>query len=166
MPSKPFKLRRWQLRNDDRPIYFYTCARPGRSSDPTSRHAHVPDSVVSRWILSLPGPKTVIISLLGAKPDGMSEYNFYSFSGGTDSSTDKQRSFEVWLRDQHPEQAIELVERPTIDFQAVPQETILKVLKDIKRLASQGNTVVLVDSGGETRTGAVCRRIGATEAFS
>ena len=96
----------------------------------------------------------------------MSEYSFYTFSGGSDSSTDKHRSFEAWLRDRHPEQEIELVERPTIDFQAVPKETIVKVLEDIRRLVAQGKTVVLVDSGGETRTGAVCRGIGATEAFS
>lgn len=166
MPSKPFKLRHWHFTQDGQSVYFYTSARPGRSSESASRHAHIPDEVVGRWVLSLPGPRTAIISLLGAKPDGTSEYSFYTFSGGSDRSTGKQRTFRAWLRDHHPEQAIELVERPTIDFQPVPKETIARVLKDIKQLVAQGKTVILVDSGGETRTGAVCRSIGATEAFS
>lgn len=166
MPSKPFKLRHWRLKHDGQSIYFYTSARPGRSAELASKDAQIPDQLVAKWVRSLPGPTPAIISLLGTKPDGSSEYRFYSFSGGSDGSAGKQKSFGAWLRDQIPEQAIELVERPTVDFKAVPEETIAAVLKDIKRLAAQGKTVVLVDSGGEQRTGAVCRRIGATEAFS
>ncbi len=64
--------------------YFFTCARPGKTNKPDSKKASVSDEEVKRWLSVLPGPKTAIVSLLGRKPDGMSEYAFYSFYGGYD----------------------------------------------------------------------------------
>ena len=164
-PERPFRLRRWHLHGTDRAIVFYTCARPGRSGNPSSRTASVTDKTVSAWVRGLPGSNVAIISLLGKKPDGMSEYSFYSFSGGLDRQTDQKPRFASWLRERHLDLEIELIEHPTTDFQPVPPTTISGVLTSLERLAARGKTVTIVDSGGETRTGAVCRAIGAKESF-
>src|SRR5438034_508690 len=81
---KPYMLKRWRTGAPSNCHYFFTCARPGRTSDPDSKHAQVSDELVHRWVLGLPGPNTAIVCLLGRKPDGLSEFSFYSFYGGFD----------------------------------------------------------------------------------
>lgn len=145
--------------------YFYTCARPGRTGNPASKAARVPDIVVHRWILGLPTPCTAIVSLLGRKPDGLSEFSFYSFYGGFDLAADNlaRLSFQEWLDRSHGDLSIVLAEHPTCDFKPIPVETLDAVVSDIQRFLSDGRTVVVVDSGGQTRTGSVCRHLGAVE---
>jgi hypothetical protein len=115
--------------------------------------------------MGLPGPCTAIVSLLGRKPDGTSEFSFYSFYGGFDQLSDRPGclSFQSWLDRWHSDLAIVVHEHPTCDFKPVPQDVLEAVSKDIKKLASAGRTVVLIDSGGVTRTGNVCRHISAME---
>jgi hypothetical protein len=98
----------------------------------------------------------VVVSLLGHKPDGTSEFSFYSFFG-------RGQSFQQWLDREYPEKTIKVVEHPTCDFRPVPKETLAAVASDILNLLSEGRTVVLVDSGGMQRTGQVCRHLGAIE---
>jgi hypothetical protein len=78
----------------------------------------VPDNLVRGWVLGLPGPNTAIISLLGRKPDGTSEFSFYSFRGGFDlpSEQTSRLSFQQWLDRHFEENAIILHEHPTCDF--------------------------------------------------
>jgi len=145
--------------------YFFTCARPGRTGHPASKHAQVPDDLVHRWVLGLPGPKTAIVSLLGRKPDGLSEFSFYSFYGGFDLQSEHSGclSFQEWLDRWHGDQSIVVREHPTCDFKPVPYETLEAVASDINDLLSAGRTVVLVDSGGQTRTRIVCNHVRAVE---
>ena len=70
---EPYRKRRWKKASSPERIAFYTCARPGRSLSKTDR---VPDHIVHKWVKGLPGPNTTIISLLGQKPDGTSEFTF------------------------------------------------------------------------------------------
>ena len=160
---KLFKLRRWTV-GDGVIATFFTCARPGRKESKVDR---VPDGVVRRWALDVSalGPEPVVVSLLGRKPDGMSEFWFYSFHGGLDLAQDHpgKPSFGAWLASVVPN--ILLVEHPTIDFQSIATETLHAIEHDVRTLLSQRMTVVIVDSGGETRTGQVCRHLGAKEAF-
>ncbi len=123
------------------------------------------DDLVHRWVLVLPGPEAVIVSLLGRKPDGMSKFSFYSFYGGLDLPSEHpgHLSFQKWLPRWHKDRSVSVHEHPTCDFQAIRIETLNAVVSDIKELLSAGRTVVLVDSGGQTRTGAVCRHIGAVD---
>jgi hypothetical protein len=72
-------------------------------------------------------------------------------------------SFQDWLDKWYGSLSIILREHPTCDFKPVPLETFEAVSRDICGLASGGRTVVLVDSGGVTRTGMVCRHISAIE---
>src|SRR6266481_5624420 len=87
-PLTPHRLRRWRIGTPPDYGYFFTCARPGRSGNSASKSAQVPDDIVHRWILGLPGSSSAIISLLGCKPDGLSEVSFYSFYGGYDVATE------------------------------------------------------------------------------
>jgi hypothetical protein len=164
-PLKPYMLRRWRLERPPRPVYFFTCARPGRKGNPRSKNLPVSDELVHRWVLGLPGPRTAILSLLGRKPDGTSEFSFYSFYGGLDLESDRPSclSFQNWLDRWHSDLSIVLREHPTWDFKPISMETLDTVSKDLTKLALAGHTVVIVDSGGVTRTGSICRYIAAIE---
>ena len=49
------------------------------------------------------------------------------------------------------------------DFKSIPLTTKDAVVSDIHSLISEGYTVVLIDSGGQTRTSAICNHMGAVE---
>ena len=165
-PTKPYILKRWRLNTKAGALWFFTCARPGRTGDPASKNMGVPDEIVNRWVLGLPGPETAIVSLLGRKPDGMSEFSFYSFYGGFDSPSDRPGclSFQEWMDTWHGSPSIVIREQPSYDFRPMEPEALNAVSGDITELAGVGRTVVLIDSGGVTRTGRVCRHLGAVEA--
>lgn len=147
-------------------IAFFTCARPGRSKDPASKKASVADHVVDKWVATLsPGTRTAIVSLLGRKPGGMSEFDFYTFHGKDDTPQERgsRPSFQQWLDRRHPARAIRVVEHPTTDLRPVAAETLRAAEADIEALLASGWTVVLMDSGGETRTKALCRHMKFVE---
>ena len=131
----------------------------------------VPDSLVSTWVSNLPEPRTAIISLLGRKPGsnpgqpGLSEFSFYTFCGGFDSSEEREDrpTFQDWLDARHADLQIRVLEHPTNDYERVPTETLVAVATDFYDLASAGRTVVIMDSGGVTRTGQVCKHLSATQ---
>ena len=160
---EPFKLRRWKRAGSPERIPLFTCARPGRSQ---SKQDKVPNAIADKWVAGLPGDtKTAIVSLLGRKPDGTSEFSFYLFHGKDDSPDERARrpSFQQWLDERHLARDVQVIEHPTVDFKPVSAEVIAKVAADIDRFLGAQWTVVLVDSGGETRTKAVCTAIGFVE---
>jgi len=162
---EPYKLRRWKARSTSESGEFFTCARPGRSK---GRNTNVSDDLVHRWVRGLPGTtNTAIVSLLGRKqgPEGTSEFSFYSFYGRFDSPSERRGrlSFQEWLDHWHKERSIQVFEHPTYDFQHIPEEILAAVASEISALLSAGRTVVLVDSGGETRTKTVCKHMGFME---
>jgi hypothetical protein len=71
-------------------------------------------------------------------------------------------SFAEWLARVDP--GIELVEHPTTDFEPIDIAKLASIEVDVLRRLSEGRTVLIVDSGGETRTRQVCKRLGAREA--
>jgi hypothetical protein len=146
-----------------RAVPFFTCARPGRSK---GNQGAVPDPLVDKWVHGLPGgTATSVVSLLGRKPDGVSEFSFYSFCGGFEDSAERagRPSFQHWLEQRHPERGLQVIEHPTIDFKPVTHQILMAVARDIDGLLSAGRTVVLMDSGGETRTKQVCKHAGLVE---
>lgn len=161
--TKPYKLRRWRLGHKPGATYFFTCARPGRELGKSV--STIRDEVVDKWVRRLPQPNTAIVSLLGQKPDGLSEYSFYSFCGGSDGPTERRArpTFQEWLDRRHGGLQIIVRDHPTRDFSKIPQETLAAIKTDLDLLFSQGRTVVLVDSGGETRNATVCKFLGAVE---
>lgn len=163
---KPFRLRRWKAGAAFGSVRFFTCARPGRTGNPATKANSVPDEVVHRWVLGLPGPAPAIVSLLGSKPGGPSEFSFYSFYGGFDSPASHagKLSFREWLTRSYP--ALALREHPTWDYTPVPVETCRAVALDVTALAKAGRTVTLVDSGGQQRSGQLCSFLSAVEDFA
>ena len=145
---EPYRKKRWGYSGTQ--LDLYSCARPGRSKGPDGV---VADSIVLDWLEGLPkGEKTTIISLLGTKPDGKSEYSFYSFDEDT---------FEEWIAKKGF--TIGVVRHPTKDFSRIPNETLESNKTSVINYLKEGHTVILVDSGGITRSGAVFRYIGFSE---
>ncbi len=55
----------------------------------------------------------VVVSLLGQKPDGTSEFSFYSFY-------EKGKSFQQWLDQNYEEKSVQVLEHLTCNFLPVP----------------------------------------------
>ena len=72
-------------------------------------------------------------------------------------------SWQEWLDHYHPERGIDVIEHPTVDFQPIPETVLVALAADVDCLLAAGRTVILVDSGGETRTGRVCRYLNLVE---
>ena len=162
---EPYRLRRWRRGSSPDKVAFFTCARPGRSK---SAWGHILDDSVDKWVQGLPNATEMsIVSLLGRKQglDGVSEFSFYSFCGGFDTLAERhgRLSFQQWLDQRHTQRSIQVLEHPTIDFRPVPLETLGAAAADINRLLSAGRTVILMDSGGETRTRTVCKHMAFVE---
>jgi len=162
---EPHRLRHWKPGTAEAAGQLYTCARPGRSK---GADQPVADDLVHHWVRGLPGEtNTVVISLLGRKhgPSGPSEYSSYSFCSDLDRRSERRGrlSFQQWLNRWYSERLIKVIEHPTYDFCPVPAETLAAIASDIADLLSEGRIVVLMDSGGETRTKAVCKYMGFTE---
>ncbi len=169
-PLKPYKLRRWKVEIPTGPAHFFTCGRPGRE---TGAFEVVADDLVHRWVQALQklGDKLAIVSLLGRKPfqiPGLtsdSEFSFYSFCGGFDtpSERDGHPTFQEWMDQHFKGHHILIREHPTYDYGKICPETLDAVKNDIRELISAGHTIIVVDSGGETRTGQIRKHMGAEE---
>src|SRR5437879_7276441 len=162
---EPYKPRWWKSRTASYPGRLYTCARPGRSK---GADQDVPDDLVRKWIKGLPdAERRTIVSLLGRKhgPSGMSEFSFYSFYSELDTEAERRRrvSFQDFIETSNKGSPIKVLQFPTYDFKPIPPETLNAATAAILQRLSAGDTVVLVDSGGETRTKAVCRHMGFIE---
>ena len=155
MPE-PHHFRRWKRAGTSEPIPVYTCGRPGRS---LGSKGAVSDSTVKLWLrglqTKLPQQRPLaILSLLGTKPDGTDEHSFYSFRTSD--------GFVEWLGQNAPFD-VTLEHFATVDFQSVPRSLADSVGLAFEREQQAGRSVLILDSGGEQRTGAVCRMIGLTE---
>lgn len=160
---EPYKLRRWRRGSSNDSVSLYTCARPGRSK---GKNGSVSDRLVDKWVQGLPGnPPRVIVSLLGRKPTGLSEFSFYSFAGEFETPKERGRRplFLDWLLQRHPGSIEKVIEYPTTDFSPVEEKTLAPAATDINVCLSAGRTVVLMDSGGETRIRQLCNYAGFVE---
>jgi hypothetical protein len=153
--NEPYRLTRWAPRTDRIAGQLFTCGRPGRSMGP--KKAKISDECVLAWIAGLPTSteETTIVSLLGRKPDGLSEFSYYSFRGGFDQPPDRPdcRTFQEWLDSHHISRRYRVREYPTIDTLVPPDETKGQAVTAILSFLETGKIVVVVDSGGVGRTG-------------
>jgi hypothetical protein len=135
----PYGKRRRKKIASPKRIAFFTCARPGRSLGSTQR---VPDDVVHKWVKTLPGPHRTIVSLLGHKPNGRSEFLFCTFHGKDDTprKAHGKQPWQAWLDHHHYERG-----------------------RDVERLRAEGCTIILIDSCGQTHTGTVCKHLRLAE---
>lgn len=160
--KKPY---RWRLNGTD-DLIFFTCARPGRTSAPASRYADVSDDVVEAWSLRIAGYAPItVLSMLGSKDNGKSEFSFYTFWGDDDpTAVGKRLSFGDVLAVVEPQ--ITLVERPTTDGLTLPQDNVDDLCALVKEMVATDRPVVLMDSGGEQRTGAIADAVGVEDVSS
>lgn len=123
-----------------------------------ARRPSVADEVVDAWIAGMPSSteEIIIVSLLGRKPDGLSEFSYYSFRGGFDQPDDKPGSptWQEWLTERYGCK-YRVYEFPTVDTKPITEDVNILAAKAISGFMQAGKTVVVVDSGGIGRTGKV-----------
>lgn len=164
--SEPYRLTHWSPATPQIPIHLFTCARPGRSLG--ARQKTISDNYVLEWVAGLPKTTTeiAIISLLGRKADGLSEFSYYSFRGGYDQPEDRPDcpTFQEWLDSHCKPGRYSVCEYPTVDLLVPSKETKSRAVTTIVSLIESHKTVVVVDSGGIGRSGnilsAVASRMG------
>jgi len=154
MPTEPSQLKHWRLQPEN--LKFYTCARPGRSK---GSKGDVPDKMLHEWVEGLPVNSAItVVSLLGQKPaTGRSEWSFYNFHK-------EGRTFQWWLNLKYPAKAIQILEHPTTDMEPISGMVMEAIARDVRSSLSEGRTVIIMDSGGVTRTRAVCEFLEAVSA--
>jgi hypothetical protein len=158
--NEPYRLTRHTPRSSLTAGSLYTCARPGRSLG--SKLARISDEVVAAWIAGIPtsNEKAIIVSLLGRKPTGLSEFSYYSFRGGFDRPADRPGcpTWQEWLNERYSSR-YRVCEFPTEDTKQIPDDANRLVVNTLLEFMQSGNAVVLVDSGGVGRTGKVVSKI-------
>src|ERR1035441_3722307 len=88
---EPYKLREWkQAKGLNYAGRLLTVARPGRGFQGRDRGL-VADPIIDQWVRGMPAaPIRHIISLLGRKDDGYSEFDYYPFK--------RRRKEDRWRR--------------------------------------------------------------------
>jgi len=136
---------------------LFTCGRPGRAAFGRDRK-FIDDDTIDRWIEGLPEAEVLhIVSLLGRKKDGFSEFDYYPFRSSKEPGT--KPTFQEWL-DEHHGRRFLVDEFPTVDARGIPQEVLEAVTRRVCDLLEKSEAVLVVDSGGAQRTARVCEGIG------
>ena len=150
----PWNLKKRELAGGDK--YFFTCGRPGYC--PKDKNKQVSGEEVSAWVLGLPGPDRAVVSLLGCKPDGRSEFRFYPFHGAWDSLEERgnKPSFQEWVDHHHPDLEVVVKQHPTWN-KGIGSDEVEAIAAVVGDLISQGRTAIVVDSAGVSRTGQVAK---------
>jgi len=158
MCNEPRKLCEWDvppaISKNGR---LWTCGRPGRGVYGTE-WKKIGDETVHMWVEGLPKAKVLhIVSLLGKKPDGRSEFWYYSFRSERERGV--KPTFQQWL-DDNVDGCFCVHEFPTTDRQGIPERLKDEVVDCITTLLQQDCTVVIVDSAGAERTARICEDLG------
>jgi hypothetical protein len=136
---------------------LYTSGRPGRATFGRKRTL-VPEDVIDQWADGLPAAQPLhIVSLLGRKTDGFSEFGYYPFRSSDEDA--HKPTLQEWLDDRYGRQFV-VHEYPTIDAHGIAPEVAAKVAAHVVGLVSKGCDVVIVDSAGAERTDRICELIG------
>jgi hypothetical protein len=159
MGAEPFNLRERTVPRGR----LFTCGRPGRGAFGAKRRP-VPRATILAWVAGLPAaPILHLVSLLGWKADAdrYSEFSYYPFRSETER--DRRPNIQEWL-EANAGRRIVVHEFPTEDRLPLPAETIKAVAARIAALLADGQTVVVVDSAGVQRTGAVYEALRVSDA--
>ena len=135
---------------------MFTCGRPGRAVFGREK-VRVDDNTIDNWVNGLPQGEVVhIVSLLGRKKNGFSEFGYYPFRSSREPGT--KPTFQEWLNDRHGPSFV-VHEFPTVDAQGIPDDVLQTAKRCVLDLIRNGNTVAVVDSMGAERTARVCEAI-------
>ena len=151
--SEPANLIEWRG-NGGR---LFTCGRPGRATYGRQRH-QIGEDTINLWVKGLPRADVLhIISLLGQKTDGFSEFAYYPFRSSREVGP--KPTFQEWL-DQRYGHRFVVHEFPTTDARGIQPDLLESVKSRVLSLLSSGDTVIVVDSAGAERTARVCEAVG------
>jgi hypothetical protein len=121
----------------------------------------VPLGVLRQWVRGLDRIRRDtpirIVSLLGTKDDGYSEFAFYPFRSQHEQPS--KPTFQEWLDAENPG-AFVVYEFPTVDAGPIDGSTIDAAGRCVASLLAKGETVVVVDSAGVVRSSRVCTSLG------
>ena len=135
----------------------FTCGRPGRRTSGRGREP-ADSETLNRWVEGLPRQRSVhIVSLLGSKKDGYSEFGYYPFRSARECGT--KPTLQEWLTERYGSRFV-VHEFPTVDARPVPPHVLAEAIGCVMGQLERGSTVVVVDSAGSERTARVCKKIG------
>jgi hypothetical protein len=158
MATEPMNLCEWRAATAmPRMGRLFTCGRPGRATLGRNK-TRVAEDVIDLWVKGLPKTEVLqIVSLLGKKTTGLSEFGYYPFRSSKESGI--QPTFQEWLDERYGHRFI-VHEFPTTDARGIPPHVLIAVTQHILSLIEKGSLVLLVDSAGAERTARVCEEIG------
>jgi hypothetical protein len=156
--DEPVNLREWRAPTTEGGSgRLFTCGRPGRGTFGREKRL-IDDATIDVWVKGLPEAELLdIVSLLGKKANGYSEFGYYPFRSSREVG-DKP-TFQQWLDARYNRRFI-VHEFPTVDAQGIPPDVREAVTRCVLDLIAKGRTVVIVDSAGAERTARVCEAIG------
>jgi hypothetical protein len=155
--KEPMNLREWRSVSASGELgRVFTCGRPGRATFGRERR-QIAESVINSWIAGLPNVDNLqIVSLLGSKRNGFSEFDYYPFRSS--KVVGIRSTWQDWL-DAHYAGRFVVHEFPTIDAQGMSPDVLVAVRTCVLYLIKKGSPVVVVDSAGAERTARVCTSI-------
>jgi hypothetical protein len=156
--KEPMNLREWRPATAvPQRGRLFTCGRPGRATFGRDRRL-VNHKTIDQWVKGLPEAEVLhIVSLLGKKTNGFSEFGYYPFRSSKEAGA--KPTFQEWLN-QHYGPRFVVHEFPTVDARGIPPDVLEAVMRYVLDLIENGCTVVVVDSAGAERTARVCKAIG------
>jgi hypothetical protein len=118
----------------------------------------VTGDIIDLWKNGLPEADVLhIVSLLGKKTTGLSEFSYYPFRSAEEAGT--KPTFEKWLNDRYGRRFI-VHEFPTVDGRGIPRDVLDAARCCVLDCLERGHTTVVIDSAGAERTARVCEAIG------
>ena len=152
-PTEPKSLREWSTNGG----HLFTCGRPGRATFGREQRP-IDEDTIDRWAGGLPSVDVLhIVSLLGEKRSGLSEFSYYPFRSSKKPGAEP--TFQEWL-DQRYGPRFVVHEFPTVDMRGIPPDVLAAAAQEVRHLVDEGNLVVVIDSAGAERTARVCEACG------
>lgn len=156
--TEPINLREWKApAGSSHRGRLFTCGRPGRATHGRAK-VTVADATIDLWASGLPEADVLhIVSLLGQKTTGLSEFRYYPFRSAKESGS--RPTFEEWLHQRNDRRFV-VHEFPTVDGRGVPPDLLKAAGRRVLDCLESGHTTVVIDSAGAERTARVCEAIG------
>jgi hypothetical protein len=158
--NEPVNLREWRPPASAQFAgRLFTCGRPGRGTPGYGRARKPVDlRTIDRWVEGLPKAEVLhIVSLLGSKKDGFSEFDYYPFRSSHERGT--KPTLQEWLDRRYGQRFI-VWEFPTVDARGIEDSVLHDVKHCVPNLLEKNITVVIVDSAGAERTARICEDLG------
>jgi hypothetical protein len=156
--TEPINLREWKApAGRSCPGRLFTCGRPGRATHGRAKVA-VSEDIIDLWENGLPQADVLhVVSLLGQKTTGLSEFSYYPFRSAKEDGT--KPVFENWLNERYKRRFV-VHEFPTTDGRGIARDVLDAAGRQVLECLEGGNTTIVIDSAGAERTARVCEDIG------